>query len=349
MARGQTILISAKLAAHQLERHLEPLARSENVERILVVRHEPVSERLSKVENVTFSDSGTARNLGRMHRTIQQTMRAERVDWVIGFNPVPWGSIGAVAAMRRGVPTVLSLIGSDFRQLNRPAARPLWLVLKRADHITVTGARMRDGLLAEGVPESRVHVLPHVVDTERFAPGADPPTFDIVSVGQLIHRKRMDLLIEAVRILRVRGLRATLGILGQGPLEGELRTLIQRSGLTDQVTLLGYREDVESVLQQGRIYALASEWEGVPFALIEAMSAGLVPVVTDVGTIDDWVTNGENGRLVPPGDPTALANALEHLLRNEDSYRRQRTRALEIRQQLSLDVGIAFWDRLLAD
>jgi glycosyltransferase involved in cell wall biosynthesis len=348
MSDSLTILCAAKLFANLLERYLEPLNRLELVSRILVVRHEALPERLDKVENLAFKDGGTFRNLGRMALGVDAALKREKVDWVLGFNPVPWGAVACLAAQRHGVPVSLSFIGRDFKQIQRRIAAPLWPAIRAARVITVTGERMRTGLIERGIPAERIRILPHAIDTHRFSPGTDEPDLDVVSVGQLIHRKRMDVLIDAVALLRDRGVTARVGILGQGPLEGALRQRIEKLSLTDRVELLGYRDDVETVLKRGRLFALVSEWEGVPFAMIEAMSSGLVPIVTDVGTIADWIKEGQNGHFVPVGDASALALTIERLLAQRDHRAHLRDAALSIRSSVSLESGAAFWREVLA-
>lgn len=343
MPEPLTILCAAKLSGNQLERHLEPLNRLDCVGKILVVRHEPTAARLDKVENISFGSAGVPRDLYRMYSSVDAAIKSRRVDWVLGFNPVPWGSVAGLAALRRGVPLSLSFIGMDFKQIQRPLARPLWSVVRRARLVTVTGERMRRGLVARGLPPERIRTLPHAVDTARFAPGDAPPIYDVVSVGQLIARKQMHVLIDAVAELGRRGRRVSLAILGEGPLKTELEQRARELGVADRVTLLGFRNDVETVLRQARVFALVSNWEGVPFAMIEAMCTGLVPIVTDVGTIADWIADGKNGHIVPVGDANAVAAVFERLLDDPEHYRTLRSAALAMRDSLSLEFAVEFW------
>jgi glycosyltransferase involved in cell wall biosynthesis len=342
-----TVLCAAKLAPNQLERHLEPLNRLDAVERILVVRHAPLPERLEKLENLPFRDGGVLGNALRMFQSVDAVLRREKVDWVLGFNPVPWGSIAGAAALRRGAKLLLGFIGRDYKQIMNPLAAPLWPVLRRTNVITVTGERMRRGLVDRGIPRERIVTLPHFVDTERFKPSDGEPDLDVVSVGQLIERKRMDVLIDATALLRDRGVFVRVGIAGEGPLRAALEAQITDRKLGDRVTLLGFRQDVEAVLRRGRMFALVSEWEGVPFALVEALCAGLVPLVTDVGTIVDLIHENENGHFVPVGDAPALAAAIERVLGDESHRERLKRAALAARESLSLEQGVVFWRRLL--
>jgi glycosyltransferase involved in cell wall biosynthesis len=347
VARPLTVLCAGKLAPNQFERHLEPLERLDSVRKILVVRHAPLPERLHKLENLTFEDGGTLRNLPRMARAVDAALGRENVDWVLGFNPVPWGALAALPALRRGTRVLLAFIGKDFHQIHHPLAAPLRSVVRRATLVTVTGERMRRGLVELGIPESRIRTLPHFVDTERFQPGTAEPDYDVVSVGQLIRRKRMDVLIDAVATLRDRGTFVRTAIVGQGALREELEALVRTRAVADRVEFLGFRDNVEALLKRARVFSLVSEWEGVPFALIEAMCSGLVPVVTDVGTIGDFVREGDNGHLVPVGDAAALAAALERLLGDRAHRDRLRRNVLGLRESLSLEQGVVFWRELL--
>ncbi len=346
--RGLNILVAAKLHENQIERHLELLERLDDVERIIVVRHSPLPERLSKLENVSFAGGSVPLGAFRMLRKVDEVLARERIDWVLGLNPVPWGSVAQVAARRRGIRTCLSLIGKDFLQIQTQWGRPFLAAVRRATHVTVTGPRMTEVLVARGVRPERISVLPHSVDTGRFRPRDIDPRYDVVSVGQLIERKRMHVLVEAVRLLRERGLRLRVGILGRGPEQAHLEAQIATAGLDGQVELLPYRDDVETVLASSRIFCLVSAWEGVPFALMEAMATGLVPVVTEVGSIGDWVSEGVNGRVVPIDDPSRLARVLEELLLDDGlELSALRARVIEGRSRLSFDTGVEVWRGIL--
>jgi glycosyltransferase involved in cell wall biosynthesis len=217
------------------------------------------------------------------------------------------------------------------------------LALNRAHLVTVTGERMRRGLIQRGVDGTKIRILPHAVDTTRFQPGRAEPDFDLISVGHLIPRKRMDVVIDAVAELKARGLEVRTAILGEGPERPALEAQIKTRGVEGLVTLLGFRHDVEVMLRRARLFALVSDWEGVPFAMIEALCTGLVPIVTDVGTITDWIQHEQNGHIVAVGDARALANSVERLLRDPSHQAELKQKSLAVRQTLSLEAGVAFW------
>jgi glycosyltransferase involved in cell wall biosynthesis len=207
---------------------------------------------------------------------------------------------------------------------------------------------MRTGLAERGVDPNKIFVLPHSVDVTRFRPKGGVPKYDLISIGQLIERKRMDVLIDALGIVARRGHRLRLGIVGRGNQEQSLREQVARLGLSEQVDFLGYRNDVEEVVRDARVFCLASAWEGVPFAMMEAMASGLVPVVTDVGTITDWVRDGENGRIVPVGNAAALADVLHELFVTEpETLERLATSVRDAQRELGFEQGAAVWRQVL--
>jgi glycosyltransferase involved in cell wall biosynthesis len=281
---------------------------------------------------------------------VRDAVVRERVDWVLGFNPVPWGSLALLGAAGTQARVALSMIGRDALQVKKLWAAPFREALRRADAVTVTGDKMGREIAKFGVRPERVHVLPHSVDLARFRPSAasDPaPAFDVISVGQLIRRKRMDVLITAVALSRDQGAPVRLAILGRGPEKASLERLARQLGVEGLVTFLEYRDDVEVALRSARAFALVSEWEGVPFALMEAMATGLVPIVTDVGTISDWVRSGENGLIVPVRHAPAVARAFISLFYENLELRASlERRLLEERERLSIESGVRVWESI---
>jgi glycosyltransferase involved in cell wall biosynthesis len=105
---------------------------------------------------------------------------------------------------------------------------------------------------------------------------------------------------------------------GEGPLGESLRDEIARRGLSERVVMHGHVADIPAFLQSLDIFVLCSRSEGLPHALLEAMAAGRAVVATAVGGNVELVQDGDNGLLVPPGDPQALANALARLITDPD-------------------------------
>jgi glycosyltransferase involved in cell wall biosynthesis len=134
-------------------------------------------------------------------------------------------------------------------------------------------------------------------------------------VGRLTASKGILETIEAVRILRERGVEVRLTIAGAGEAMDAIRRSISAAGLATHVHLIGevFAEAKREFWLQTDVLALPSYHEGLPYALLEAMAYGVVPVASPVGAIPDVMQDQVHGLLVPPRAPQAVAQALEQL------------------------------------
>lgn len=156
-------------------------------------------------------------------------------------------------------------------------------------------------------------------DVELFEPGR--PT--AICVASLRPKKGHAHLLEAFRQVLLSVPAARLLLIGEGPLRDELKALARARGLGDAVLFAGYRPDVTDLLKSADVFVLSSLEEGMPNALLEAMSVGLPSVVTDVGGVSEVVDDQRTGFLVPPAAPEAMAPRLAALLADVDLRRRQ--------------------------
>jgi glycosyltransferase involved in cell wall biosynthesis len=133
-----------------------------------------------------------------------------------------------------------------------------------------------------------------------------------VSVARLEPQKNPLLLIEA--FASITDPRARLLLLGNGSLKQTVAALARERGVADRVCLAGERSDVASCLAAADVFVLASDWEGNPLAVMEAMAAGLPVISTAVGGVPELVHPGRHGILVPRRDAAALSGAMQRLL-----------------------------------
>ncbi|MBY6004054.1 glycosyltransferase [Salipiger bermudensis] len=159
--------------------------------------------------------------------------------------------------------------------------------------------------------------------------GIDPVRYDtaphkgqtLLFVGRMAGVKGVPILLDAVASLKARLPQLRLALIGDGPERAALEARARALGET--VTFLGYRSqsEVAEALAQSDVFVLPSFAEGVPVVLMEAMAAGVPVVATQIAGIPELVTQWENGVLVPPGDATALAEAIAQLLASADQRR----------------------------
>jgi glycosyltransferase involved in cell wall biosynthesis len=175
------------------------------------------------------------------------------------------------------------------------------------------------------------------------------------SVGNLRTEKAYEVLIEAtVRLRRSVGPELRVLIAGEGPKRSALERLVEERGVAGTVTLLGMRSDIPDFLAALDVAVCCSDYEGSPLTVMEYMEAGLAVVATRVSGVLDVVIDGENGLLVPPRDPEALAAATARLLADTDARTTLGERGRELRRELwGLETWIRrveeLYERLLAE
>jgi len=159
---------------------------------------------------------------------------------------------------------------------------------------------------------------------------ADAPL--VGTVGRLSPQKSPLDFVRMVAIVHKRLPRAHFVWIGSGPLQEAALQLSLESGLKDVLHFAGQRANVPDLLQALQCFVLTSAWEGFPLVLLEAMAAGAPVVATDIPGSDEAIRAGQDGLLVPVGDPLAMAQAVQDILENPQQaalYRDSASRRLE--------------------
>jgi glycosyltransferase involved in cell wall biosynthesis len=202
----------------------------------------------------------------------------------------------------------------------------------RAAEFAVTCTRANLDHLRALAPDATVHLMYHGLNADLSALLRDAPPrpaaaegFTVIGVGTMVPKKGFDVLVQAVAQVRERGVDARLVIAGEsGPEDPRIRALIDRLGLAPHVELAGPLSQVELLARyrSATVAALAcrvvsdGDRDGIPNVLVEAMATGLPVVSTTVSGIPELITDGENGLLVAPDDPAAVADALLRLAKD---------------------------------
>jgi glycosyltransferase involved in cell wall biosynthesis len=239
---------------------------------------------------------------------------------------LPGGFVGAVVSKLTGVPLVITTHGTDVAQLERAAwaKTAARFAFGQASAITCGSVYLREQLVRQGVADGdRMQVIPMPVNP-LFAPGtsrkADTPHegFEILTVARLTRQKNIDTLIDALAVLRERGVDARLKIAGDGDQRARLEEMVRTAKLDPVVAFLGMRPQSELPALYGGcdVFVLPSVSEGMGLVLAEALLCGAPVLATRSGGVTDIVRDGETGLLFPERDANALANALERYARD---------------------------------
>jgi glycosyltransferase involved in cell wall biosynthesis len=250
-----------------------------------------------------------------------------RADW-----------IGRPVAASLGIPVVSTIHNLHTRAYAADAAWPAahlglaldWLTQPLTDRFVSVSQAIAADLIARGLPAARVVVIPNGLDLDRRRSDPAGPTRQAIraewgitedelvvgTVARLAPQKGIASLVEAAREVVARNPRVRFVQIGGGPLARETRQQIESAGLAGRFHQIEKVADPMALLPGMDIFALASLWEGLPLALLEAMASGLPSVATRVAGNEETIEDGRSGILVPAQDPVAMANAILELAAN---------------------------------
>ena len=220
------------------------------------------------------------------------------------------------------------------RRIEFPIARNSFSVWKysQVDGFLAISRAVRDRLVADRIPPSKIDIVHEGVDVERivalphgnlhaalFLPTHSPI---VGTIGALVAQKDHHTLIEAAAIVVKQVSDVRFVILGEGELRPQLEKQIKHLHLERHVFLAGFRADVLELLKDVDVFALSSTHEGMCTSLLDAMAAEKPAVATAVGGVPEVVDDLETGFLVPPREPEALAARTVQLLKDQAIRRR---------------------------
>jgi glycosyltransferase involved in cell wall biosynthesis len=292
-----------------------------------------------------MSGRGYARYLRLMIASFKLARRL-RPEVVLSM-PLGWHAFIAWGMKLAGVPRVAAHVGTYPWHWKRLAFRKFRLEIQLGKPVTdcliCCSEYVQAGVLRWfGTDQSKTTVIWNGVDGTKFAAASISAVRESCRsgwragmLGRIDLTKDYRTLILAGHELNKRRRPIELWLIGDGSGRAELESLIAQYGLGEQVRFLGVRRDVPAILAQLDAFLFAAQREeGLGIALIEAMAAGVPVVASDVGACREVLDGGALGLLVPPGDPVALADAIERLRAEPEAAaaraERARRKALEV-------------------
>ena len=274
------------------------------------------------------------------------------------------GLLGRVVAWLAGAPVLFYT--PQTIDIRRSGLRWLYLAMECVlatitDTIVSVNDRDRRRLLASGIPPSKVVAVPNGIDLAAFEDpadaartrqelGLDPVRPVVMQVGRLGAQKDPLTFVEGAARVLARCPHAQFALIGQGPLREMLAGRVAELGITDNVHLLGWRDEAFRLLPAADVVTLTSRWEGAPYVLLEAMGWSRPVVATAVNGCPEIVLDGDTGLLVPAADPAAWAEAVVSLLEDPNRARAMGGRGrLRIEERFTLDAMVESLEALYED
>ena len=273
--------------------HIFPFVKSKKTKKLHVVRYKYPQRNIDE-KNINFhifKSNGRFSEAFNLLITGFKVIKKNKIDYIVTFNLVPWGILTWFIAKLTRKPLIIGLIGSDFnKHINNKKNNLLKRILFSAEVVTVTGNKMMR-YFSDMKKDKNVFIFPHCLPDEWFGSNVDVSldNCDLISISELKKNKRTIDIIKAVHHLKEEGIDLKLKILGVGPERKSLKKEISKLKLNSNVKLLGYQNDVLSHLNRAKFFIQASIKEGLSLSLIEALGAGVVPIVTEAGSEKDII------------------------------------------------------------
>ena len=232
------------------------------------------------------------------------------------------GILSRLASRISQVPCVFTAHGWSFTAGIPQPHRTIYRMLEKAtirfaDKIICVSKYDRTIGIKAGVSAKQLTVVHNGmkdIDSHLMANQTQSQVVKVAMIARFDRQKDHETIIEAFQ-----GLNAELILVGDGPNMLKAQQQVEKLKLGKQVKFLGFRQDIAQILAQVQIFALISNWEGLPCTIIEAMRAGLPVVASDVGGVKEIVIDRQTGYVIPRGDVTTLRSKLSYLISNQSA------------------------------
>ena len=256
-------------------------------------------------------------------RHLNRLVREKEID-VINVHWIYPDTVAVINACSDTIPVIPTALGSDINVHLQDKNKEAQIIsaLTKASCITVVSENLRDELVLKGLNENKIDVIHNGVNADKFKQldqgdalkSLGKPLsedFHIVFVGRLSSEKRIDLLIKAAHQLKEKNIKTTISVIGAGPLETQLKSMVSNLGLDHTVHFIGQEshERVSLWINSADVLCLPSDMEGCPNVVLESLSTGIPVIGSKVGAMP-YIINENLGVLFEPGDANDLERAI---------------------------------------
>ena len=293
-----------------------------------------------------FGDNITLYKMGLHKKNLHYWRKIEVLEWLFRARPYykklidqnGYDLVHAFFAFPSGylclktagqIPYIISLRGSDVPgfnvrlKLDYHLLKGLFRKIWRNAGAVIANSKGLAELATKFEPTLDIGVICNGIDTDQFTP---PPVrtitgrIKLLTVCRLIARKRIHLLIEAIRHLVQQGVDAELNIVGEGNLLNELQAQVGQLKITDRVNFLGLVEydEMPLVYQQNHFFLMSSAHEGMSNAMLEAMASGLPIISTPCEGTKELIS--QNGIIIQDATPETITNGIVEITNNPSQY-----------------------------
>lgn len=306
-----------------IQAKLEPLSSVDKISKIFFLRKEagPIVNKvqylvLPKICKYSIFNLSITPVL-LIYYTIKHNAR-----FIISYHIIPYAFFASIASFLTGRKYIVGQTGSEIERFSE--RRPFWLllsmVLSRADKILVPGNKSLNHWYRKGISDDKLIILHSTIDTDKFVPSkSSANTYDFIYVGRFDEEKNLEFLLMNFSKLCHSNPTLNLLMVGDGSKSQTLYTLVSSLGIARNVHFVGFHENVLPFLYEAKYILLTSIMEGLPTSIMEGMSAGCIPVVSNVGNLSDLISHGENGFLFESNDNDNFLEIMRYVIQLPDN------------------------------
>jgi len=341
------IIVFCGLNKSKVKAKLNPLILSDHIDRIYLIRDKKIS--LPKVKSIDVPQFLISlpflKIIYKLFLGIYCAL-SKNAKLVLGIYLTPHGILSLIVGKIFNKKTVLSLIGTDVNQV-LPNSYTLKNLVQSYDLVTVTGKQTKSSLLNFGMLDSKIRILPSVISMVNFYPNKVIKEYDLIFIGNLTRNKRLDLILKAVSLSKQK---LNIAILGIGPLSDDYKLLAKKLGIASRTHFMGYIEEISNYINRSRILVLASEKEGMPQCVMEAMACGLPCILPKISDLQFIAKNNFNCLTFKSLDYNDLSKSIDKLTTDDVLYNKLSENARpSVVNKFSISTGLKIWNSILVD
>ncbi|MFA9559335.1 glycosyltransferase [Evansella sp. AB-rgal1] len=321
--------------------HLLKELKNENMNPLVVCFYDSIFAEYLREQGIRVKVLDYGRFDLRLLFALMKLLKEENPD-IVHTHGVKANFFGRIAAKRVGISPVVTTVHSILKyDYEHPIAYRLAYMLERStrdltDYFIAISNKIQDQLLEDGINSSKVQIIHHGIDTNKFAPrndqkalelaeewGKSSDTFLIGAIGRIQAVKGFDNFVRACSELhKVYPDSFRFVLIGDGSHRKELEQLVERENIQDVFTFAGFRGNIDSCLRALDCYVSSSLSEGLGLSVMEALSTGVPVVTTGVGGVKDFAKDEDNSLVVEPKSVSQLTEAIERIYKDDDLKRK---------------------------
>lgn len=316
------IIVTARMGPGTFGAKFYPISEIASIDKIIVVRKEN-GPKINKIHYVLLPKicKYPVFNLLITPFVLFNSAKKYKAKLILAYYFKPHFFFAFLLSKFTGLPYIIGQTGTTVQNLadKQILGFPIRIITRNAFAFNVPGLNTKEFWLNKKVEAKNINILHSTINTEKFVPVESDKKYDFIFVGRLAQVKRLDKLIKAARKLKTYCPELKICIVGDGPFKTEWKKLAEQNEVTNVFDFVGFHTNTHEWLTKSHAFVMTSDSEGLPCAMMEAMSTGLVCLGPLVNNMTDLLKNGKTGFTFDTNNVEELIEKMLYIIRNRSS------------------------------